>query len=254
MQRLRALNWFQKILLLALAAMAVVFTVLYPIVIARVGYLYYDTILVAKPENGGTVYAGKIQGEPACFTVSADKTVTFRYGDRSYGPYTAREDPDAIPEEAPFAPEMTGVALYCGEELLFRGGVLDAGESLWLYNANGSIHDIGISMTVGDGTIMTVDGEGMDSMEPSAATLLDLMNGPDLNHKGSWGIWFGALLIGILTAVSILFADDLFLWRMSFWVRDPDRVEPSDWEILSRHIGWSILVIMTLAFFIMGLQ
>ena len=76
----------------------------------------------------GTVYAGTINGKPAVFTVSPDKTVEFRYGETIYGPYTVKEDPSAIPKrgedmETPAeTKDMRGIELYRGDELLFRGG------------------------------------------------------------------------------------------------------------------------------------
>ena len=132
MNRIKALSRYQKAVLLFILAMVAVFTVLYPLTCSRVGFLYHDAILLPDQQNGGTVYAGEIQGEDARFTVSADKTVTFQYGSQTYGPYTAREDPAAIPQDHAMNGSMTGVVLSCGEEVLFRGGVLEQGDYLLL--------------------------------------------------------------------------------------------------------------------------
>ena len=98
MKRIRCLGWYQKGILLLMAVMVLAFAVIYAVTIAREGFAYEDAILVPKQENGNTVYSGKIQGEQASFTVYADKTVEFRYGDKLYGPYAVREDPSAIPD------------------------------------------------------------------------------------------------------------------------------------------------------------
>ncbi len=66
--------------------------------------------------------------------------------------------------------------------------------------------------------------------------------------------WFGAVFICILNAFSILFADELFRWCLAFRIRNADHAEPSDWEIAGRYIGWTVLPIMALALFLMGLQ
>ena len=50
-------------------AMTLIFAVIYPKTIARVGYRYNDAILVSTQENGDTVYSGKIKGEQAKFTM-----------------------------------------------------------------------------------------------------------------------------------------------------------------------------------------
>ena len=73
MERIKSLNRYQKFLLLFMLAMVLCFTVLYPITISREGFLYQDTILVPRQENGATLYSGKIEGKPSCFTVYADK-------------------------------------------------------------------------------------------------------------------------------------------------------------------------------------
>ena len=92
MERVKRLGRYPKIILLIITVMMLVFTILYPIVTARVGSLYEDTILVPAEEGGATVYSGKIHGLETIFTVSADKTVVFQYGDTVYGPYIAKED------------------------------------------------------------------------------------------------------------------------------------------------------------------
>ena len=98
-EKFKALDRYQKGVMLAMAAMIVVFAALYAYTVGRVGYEYRDAILVPSEENGATVYSGRVHGRRAEFTVSADGMVEFRCGDTLYGPYTAREDPSAVPEE-----------------------------------------------------------------------------------------------------------------------------------------------------------
>ena len=141
MERIRNLDRYQKAVLLILCVMLVVFTALYSVVSRRVGFAYEDAILVPREENGGTVYTGTIRGETACFTVTADQTVTFQCGDTCYGPYTAVEDPSAIPAENSMAVYMTGVEIRQGEEIFFRGGVIQSGDSRYLVDESGQ-HDI----------------------------------------------------------------------------------------------------------------
>lgn len=253
MERIKRLDRYQKVVLLFVAAMVLVFTAVYPITIAREGFAYKNTILIPNKENGNTIYSGKIQGKQANFTVSADRTVKFQYGDKSYGPYTAKEDPTAIPKDSEMGELMTGVELSNREEIIFRGGVLNIGDRLWLYNEDGSWADI-VSATTSYGNSMYENGDIIDSMEPPASTILDLMAGPELTHKGEWLAWFCGVLVCIITAVSILFADELFHWNLSFRIRNADRAEPSDWEIAGRHIGWTLLSITALILFIAGLQ
>ena len=254
MERIKSLNRYQKGVLIIMITMALVFAVVYPMTISRVGFEYKDTILVPSQEKGGTVYSGKIQGQQAHFTVSEDKTVVFQYGDKTYGPYTAKKDPTAIPKDEEIREYMTGVELRQGEDILFRGGILEIGDSYWLYNEDGTIDNFGLSYVTGDGMERDENGNVIDPIEPSASIILELMNDPELTHKGEWFAWFGAVFICVLNALSILFADELFRWNLAFQIRNVDNAEPSDWEIAGRYIGWTVLAITALVLFIVGLQ
>lgn len=254
MERIKGLNRYQKGVLIFMIAMALVFAVIYPMTISQVGFQYKNAILVPSQENGSTVYSGKIQGKPAHFTVSEDKTVVFQYGDKTYGPYTATEDPTAIPKNEKMAEYMTGVELRQGEDILFRGGVLETGDSYWLCNEDGTSNNFGVSYVTNDGIERDENGKAIDPAEPSAATILHLMNGPALTHKGEWLAWFGAVFICGLNALSILFADELFRWHLAFQIRNADHAEPSDWEMAGRYIGWTVLPVIAFILFMVGLQ
>ena len=260
MERIKNLDWYQKGILVVLLAMAIVFAVVYVSVTSRIGYLYNDQILEAGMENGNTVYRADVYGQEWCFTVTPEKTVTFHCGARTYGPYTAKEDPTAVPEDHEFSKYMTGVEVRDQDEILFRGGIMAIGEyrennrSWLMYNEDGTSSGFMSYAVMSDGTMISGDGQIVDPMEPSVYNVLRLMEGPELTHKGEWIAWVGGVFLSMITAVSILFADELFRWGLVFRVRDVDSVEPSDWEIACRYIGWTIMTVMTFAVYIMGLQ
>lgn len=254
MRKIKSLNWYQKGVLIFMITMALVFAVVYPMTISQVGFEYKDTILVPSQKNGSTLYSGKIQRQQAHFTVSEDKTVVFQYGDKTYGPYTAKEDPTAIPKDQEMAEYMTGVELRQGEDILFRGGVLETGDSYWMYNEDGTLDNFGFSYVTVDGIERDENGNVIDPVEPSASIILALMDDPQLTHKGEWFAWFGAAFICVLNALSILLADELFRWNLAFQIRNVDHAEPSDLEIVGRYICWTVLTITALVLFMMGLQ
>ena len=255
MKRFKTLNIFQKGILLILAAMILIFSAVYPYVLSRKGFLFQDAILVPRQENGETVYSGKINGEAAAFTVSADRTIRFTYGAACYGPYLVREDPSAIPKDEELADRMTGLEILHGDELLFRGGMtrMDDG-SCWLFDEEGNFASFDISVTFGDGTAYDVNGNEIDPMAPSPTTLITLYDGPELTHKGVGLAWFVGVVLCVLTAMTILYADELFRWNLSFRIRDVDRAEPSEWELGVRYLEWILFPILALGTFIMGLQ
>lgn len=254
MKKIKSLDGYQKIILLITFAMILVFTVLYPNTISKEGFAYNDVLLIPQQENGNTVYSGKIKGKQAEFVISADKVIRFQYGDKTYGPYTVKEDATAIPEQSDMRDRMTGIEVYCGNKVMFRGGVVDWGDNFLFYNEDGSEENIHIYAAMSDGTLIDADGNVIDPMEPSVSTIIELLQGPKLTHKGLWAGWFGGVIICLINVVTVFFADELFRLNMAFRVRDVDRIEPSDWEMAGRYVSWIGLPIIAAIIFYMGLQ
>ncbi len=251
MERIRSLNRYQLAILILVIVMALAFIAPYCKTVSRVGFEYKNSILVPSQVDSGTVYSGKIQGQYSTFTVSADKTVVFQYADKTFGPYTIKEDVSAIPEGHNAGPGSTGIELKRGEVVIFRGVAQKIGDSWWLVDYNDSAA-ADVWVTVGG---VTTDGNGniIDPMEPAVSTILDLINDPTLTHKGSWLIWLCGVFICAVAVVSILFADELFRLSLAFKVSNVDEVEPSDWEIAGRYIAWTLFPFFALVIFIMGL-
>lgn len=254
MERIKSLSPYQKVVLLLTVAMVIVFSVLYPMTLSQQGYEYRGAFLAVHEENGSTVYSGSIQGTQASFTVNKDKTVVFQYGDKTCGPYSCKEDSTAIPKDHQLSPYMTGVELWKGEEIFFRGGVYDQGSYYLLFHEDGSEVSAGIVVTTESAEVVDEYGSVVDPMEPSISNILHLMAGPELTHKGYFLGWLTGVFLSLVTAVSVLFAEELFRWHLFFRIRYPEKAEPSDWEIASRYITWTILPIGALIIFIMGLQ
>lgn len=247
MERFKTLDYRQKWIFLIMGVMVLVFSIMYPVTLSRVGYSYRDAILVPHEAEGTTVYSGKIQGEAASFTVTQDKTVTFQYGDFTYGPYTVKEDPQAAPESGDLADSLSGVEIWRQDSRLFRGGARKLDQHGWLlYYENGEPYGLEIKITTGDNSAA--------QMEPSLATILDLAMGPELTHKGHWLPWFLGILLCVVNAVSILYADELFRFWLSFRIESPELAEPTDLEITGRYFGWGAMLIGIFVVFVIGLS
>lgn len=245
MQRLRELNGYQKVILILMAAMVLVFTVLYPVLTSRQAFSYRDGMLLRTQEGENTVYQGKVYGELASFTVSPDQTVEFYYGEKTYGPYTVLEDPDStdLPDG------VRGIQLQRNGETFFYGGVSGEGETFCVYRQDGSQMHGDSSM----GISFDAYGNLTNMMEPSAYTILEVMFGPELTHPGSWWGWVLGLVICVATAITMLYADELFRFHLLFEISNVEDVEPSGWEMASRYISWTLLPVLALAVFIIGL-
>lgn len=254
MERIKNLNFYQKGIILLMLLMSVIFAVIYPMTISRVGYLYNDTILVPKDENGTTVYSGKIDGTQVQFIVSEDQSVVLQYGDKTYGPYTIKKDPAAVPKNEETEGYMTGIEIRNGDQVFFRGGVSESGDGYWLFDENGVFADFRLTYTDSDGLEKDENGNVIDPMEPSAGTIYELMNTPELTHKGEGLVWFGGVCICILNILSVLFADELFRWNLMFQIQNVEDAKPSEWQIAERYISWTVLALVALIVFIIGLQ
>lgn len=247
MERFKTLDYRQKWIFLIMGVLVLVFSILYPVTLSRVGYSYRDAILVPREAEGTTVYSGKIQGEAASFTVTQGKTVTFQYEDFTYGPYTVKEDPQAAPESGDLADALSGVEIWRQGSRLFRGGAQKLDQHGWLlYYENGEPYGLEIKITTG--------GNSAAQMEPSLATILDLAMGPELTHKGHWLPWFLGILLCVVNAVSILYADELFRFWLSFRIESPELAEPTDLEITGRYFGWGAMLIGIFVVFVIGLS
>lgn len=254
MRRFKELDSYQIKLVIFMALMVLVFTVLYGVVTGQRGFLYRDTILVPEQISGATVYVGDLEGAPAAFTVTADGAVTFAYAEKTYGPYTLREDPAAVAQERQGYPGIRGLEVYCAGERIFRGAVWKTDDFVWLENENGEMELADAVVISGDGIITDENGNVIDPMEPSILTVLELAEGPELKHKGYWGVWFLGVVLCAITVLLMLFADELWHFQMAFTVRNPLGTEPSDWVYAQRYICWTLLPICALILFIVGLQ
>lgn len=254
MERIKGLDRYQKGILIVMCAMILLFAVIYLKTLSTVGYRYHDVILVKTEEAGNSVFSGQIQGKQARFIVSDAHTVTFSYGDQSYGEYVWKEDPTAIPKETEFSEQMTGIEISNGDTIVFRGGVLDTDESAWLFHEDGTLDDSSFFSMTSDRAAWDANGHTIDPMAPSASTIYTLSHDPQLTHKGDALGWFAATALCVLNALSILFADELFRWNLLLHIRNAENAEPSDWEIAGRYITWTIMTIAALAIFVVGLQ
>ena len=253
-ERIRNLSGYQKAILLAMAAMVLVFSAVYLLTVRRVGYLYQGTILVPTQEDGATVYTGSIRNTAAQFRVTENQ-VTFRYGDIQYGPYTMESDPTAVPSQQDAEEGFVGIEIRDKGKLLFRGGVRGLQDYCFFIHSDGSSDFLSIYEDGVTGVAYNAEtGEVYDRMAPTLRDIYALLTNPPLTHKGEGMAWLAGVVICIVNAVTLLFADELFYWKMSFLVRNAQGAEPSDWALGQRFIGWAALGILALVVFVLGLQ
>ncbi len=254
-QRIRNLEGYQKAILLAMAAMVLVFSVVYLLTVRRVGYLYQSTILVPTQEDGATVYTGSIRNTAAQFRVTENQ-VTFRYGDTQYGPYTMESDPTAVPSQQDSEEGFVGIEIRDKGKVVFRGGVQKLQDHYFFIHSDGSgdLHNLYYEDAVTGVVYNAETGEVHDRMAPTIRDIYALLTTPPLTHKGEGMAWLAGVVICIVNAATLLFADELFHWKMTFLLRNAEGAEPSDWQLGQRFISGATLGILALVVFVLGLQ
>ncbi len=254
MKRLKALDLFQKGVLIALTVMIVLFTVLYIRENSRSGMVYRKAFLYRGTEGENTVYTGKVHDQPAKFTVAPDGGVSYELGDKHFGIYLVNRD-DSIISSAYRGEAKAGVEIRRSGEMLFRGTVLNSDT---LIDESGDFIVPASYLIIG-GKVYAPDENGgqevnVDPDEPSLNAIAQFALGLDETNKGAWGAWLVCVLLSIGIALSILYADELFRRSMSFRIRNAHNAKPSDFELASRYIGWLLCPIVVLVMFIVGLN
>ena len=250
--RFRSLEMFQKGIIIVMAVMAIIFALITGFTVARRGVKYRDTILTKTEENGSTIYSGRRNSLNTSITIQPDSGIVYRYGEKQYGPYYVKMD-NSLLEPGVSANEETGYEIWNGDKVIFRGSVRDTGAALLFYDENGDFESFSDSYFETNGVVI-MDGKVIDQNEPTKAELIEISSGPAIVHKGNWGLWFVGVFFCILNALSIIYADEIFRFYLSFRIEHPENAVPSDWELTSRYLGWLIVLIPIIMFFVIGLR
>ena len=244
-EKQNALPPLRRGMAVAAVGLILLFSILYPLARLRPGLEYGDDLLYSAGSDGvSTVYSGRVDGAWAVLTVSADGAITYQWDGTEYGPYTVRTDPTAVPD-GDMADFLTGVELCRGDQVRFRGGWLETGDTFLLLAEDGT--------PVWDSAVPE-DGED-DPHAPPLEALLSLSHGtPELIRRGNPLFWLLGTFAAVVALAEILFADQLFRHRLSFHIRDPERAEPSDWELAWRVLAPLCLLLIALITYLAGLS
>ena len=233
---------FERFLLSALAGMAVLFFSIYLILSQQPGIVFCDVLLLRHEQGEGVSYSGKVYGQKVEFLVSEGGAVTYVVDGRVRGPYTVVLDSSAAPEDS-----LAGGEVRLGEEVLFRGG-WRLGDGLpFLADETGEPLSQVVTEVSGQ-----VEPARQLPQDPSVSFLLRLILAPELQHRGRWECYALGMGLSLLAAGWMAFADQLFRWRLHWRIRNPERVQPSEWELLSRKTGWVVLSGVALVLYIFG--
>ena len=233
----------QKILLILLLAMAILFTVLTAVFRSQPRVQWADGLLRPSREGETSLYTGSVHGEDALVRVSpdgGDTVVEFLIGSRlrQIGRVTWPEG--AIPRE--YGGSVPRIQVLLDDVPIFSGGY-DAASGT-LYREDGS-WESGLSVSADTGY-----GSYWDSFALNVFDVLRFALGPDTVRRGSWGIYVCGLFLSGITAVDVAFPRALFYLQHVLSVQDP---EPTDLYLAMQKVSWVALTAAALGVYIWGL-
>ena len=230
---------FQKIVLLILAGMAVLFAVLTAVSRAQKGAYFEGTLL--RPENPAqnvTAYTGRVHGTPVTITVTQNSETRFTVEFQIEGVLD-----DVCVVDYPLAPIRTergaavdGIRITKNGALLFEGGYALEENYGW-YRSNGA-HDMDGFVIVRPGT-----SDPWNGFEVDRSTALRFALGPELESRGSWGMYVFMLVCTVFAALDAAFPMTMFYLQHCCDVRDP---EPSDFYLACQKAGWVVFPLLLL--------
>lgn len=272
-----AMPFYRQAMLAATVGLMVLFAVLYLIMGRQNGLEYGNDFYKLKAQGDARVYTGvdhgqrdfistqSGEGKKTVYTVCKTPDgyrVECQIEGQEFGPYQVTEFPRSdVPAVLTDLPLEGGLEIKntATGELLFRGGYWQNSGYVFLVNENAKTEADGNAaltdkLTVGSVSLFDyappIPEEG-----PSCDDLVRFTLGAEANmtHKGDWMYYALALLAAVFNAASLLYAEELFIFHMSFRVAEPERVEPSEWELFTRHVGWGVLLLLELILLFTGL-
>lgn len=239
---------YQKITLLAMAGMMVVFGILTAFFQFRKGVYFEGALLypeAVSPEE--TVYSGKAYHMPVTVSVvRADETLTtveFTIGAVVHDVCQVEYPLPSIRTE--YGGTVNGIRITKDGRVLFEGGYNPEEEFGW-YKADGERDPLmGIDLRVYS------SGDPWYGYETTARTIRAFAMGPALTARGSWSSYMLAAGLTLLAMLLARFSLELFLRRQSWYVENP---QPTEFYFLMEKFGWALWVIALLFLYLYPFQ
>ena len=229
----------QKIVLIALAAMAVVFALLTLFLHTQKG-VEFEGGFLRLSDDAVTAYTGKLRGEQVEITVNraAGENLTevvVQIGDRIRDVCTL--EIGLPPIQAEQLGPVEHIRIMKNDQLLFEGGY-DPDHDYGWYDLDGSWDPFSVSVS----RAYSPD-DYWKNYETDAGTIRRFAQGPELVSRGSWALYFIMLMFSGLLALDAAYPLALFRCQHMCDVKDP---EPSDFYLGMQRAGWCIYPILLL--------
>jgi len=245
---------FQKVVLILLAAMIVVFGVVTAFNQSRKGILFRDSFLRLEEVTDADCFTGKAEGERVTIlrwygSENGTRTITLRVGDRLNDTYTVYLGEPMIQPQGPVsgsAPPMWDdiqtLRIAKNGEVIYEGGYRE--ESGLFFTSDGEWSGLNIGMST-----RVVGADPWKDYTMSKSQLVSLALEPELVDRGDWRLYGLMVFFTLAVMVDVAFPYTLFRWRHHRWVKDP---EPTDDYMSVQHLLWVILPVMVLVGYLLA--
>lgn len=232
----------QKLLLVILAAMILLFGVLNVVSLFRKGVVFDEHLLRIHETENATVYSGKVHREEVSVTVRSDlQQVEYRVEDRIQDVYTVEYPLEPIQTEFT---TLNGIRILKNDKVLFEGGYDPKQPHFSWYDKNGE-WDPGVTISFG------VSSEPERApQELTKSNVMYFLEGPEVVHRGSIGLYVLMVAMTLLLMLDVAHPLVLFQLQHMLDVRDP---EPTEFYLGMQRVGWVIYPVLLLAGYIFTL-
>lgn len=237
---------YQKIVLVILAAMIVVFGIVTAFNQSRKGILLEDAFLRKEETTDADCFTGKANGEQVTVlrwygSENNTRTITFRVGERIHDTYTVYLGEPMIPLSITYsAVQVPTLRILKNDRVVFEGGYWEETEAF--FTPEGEFSGLNLDMTT-----YVAGADLWEDYTMPKGTLVQLALEPELVDRGDWRLYGITVLFTLLAMVDVAFPHTLFRWRHRRWVKDP---EPTDDYMSVQHLVWMLAIPVLLAGYI----
>lgn len=237
----------QKIILWALLAMAVIFTVVNIILKLLPGVAFEDTLLKASQDGDRMLYTGEKNAYPISIAVypdGTDRMVELTIGDTVDHTYRVSYPGGTIETKFGTYERLTITLVRDGYvvKTIFDGG----------YNPDIRV----LSFCALDGEMESpvyIEMQGSDSpwhnFELTRGQVMNFANGPETTTRGSWLHYGMAIFCSVICAVAAAFPYTLFELKHHWSVKDP---EPTEFYLRMNELSCGVVAVVILIVYIIG--
>lgn len=236
----------QKVILWALLAMAVIFTVVNIVLKFFPGVAFEDTLLKVSQSGDTTLYTGEKHKYPITVAVTPEGSgsrVELTIGDNIDHTYRVIYPGGTI--RSSHGVVYDRLTVTCNDRVIFDGGYNpDAGNWNTYCDLDG-----GTDMSNYGRVSYSNSSDPWYGYEMSRSQVMGFANGRETTTRGSWLHYGMALFFSIICAVAVAFPYTLFELKHHWLVKDP---EPTDFYLRMNEISGGVVAAVLFIVYIIG--